>query len=66
LAGHVTPDQVADAVVRAIRENRREVDVAPLGARLAASMPRLVTPIARRLGATAVPRTAVERQLAKR
>lgn len=66
LAGHVTPDQVADAVLRAIKENRREVDVAPLGARLAASMPRLVTPIARRLGATAVPRAAVERQLAKR
>jgi len=66
LAGHVTPDQVADAVVRAIKENRRELDVAPPGARLAASMPRLVTPIARRLGATAVPRAAVERQLAKR
>jgi short-subunit dehydrogenase len=66
MAGHVTPDQVADAVVRAIKENRREIDVAPLGARLAASMPRLVGPMARRLGATAVPRAAVERQLAKR
>jgi short-subunit dehydrogenase len=66
LAGQVTADQVADAVVRAIKENRREIDVAPLGARLAASMPRLVAPMARRLGATSVPRAAVERQLAKR
>jgi short-subunit dehydrogenase len=66
LAGQVTADQVADAVVRAINEDRREIDVAPLGARLAASMPRLVAPMARRLGATAVPRAAVERQLAKR
>jgi short-subunit dehydrogenase len=66
LAGQVTADQVADAVVRAIKEDRREIDVAPLGARLAASMPRLVAPMARRLGATAVPRAAVERQLAKR
>jgi short-subunit dehydrogenase len=66
LAGQVTPDQVADAVVRAIKENRAEIDVAPLGARLAVSMPRLVAPIARRLGALAVPRAAVDRQLAKR
>ena len=66
LAGQVTPDQVADAVVRAIKENRREIDVAPLGARLAVSMPRLVAPIARHLGATAVPQAAVDRQLAKR
>ena len=66
LAGQVTADQVAAAVVRAIKEDRREIDVAPLGARLAASMPRLVAPMARRLGATSVPRAAVERQLAKR
>jgi short-subunit dehydrogenase len=66
LAGQVTPDQVAEAVVRAIKEDRREIDVAPLGARLAVSMPRLVAPLARRLGATAVPRAAVDRQLAKR
>ena len=66
LAGQVTPDQVANAVVRAIKENRREIDVAPLGTRLAAAMPRLVAPMARRLGATAFPPAAVERQLAKR
>ena len=66
LAGQVTPDQVAEAVVRAIKENRLEIDVAPLGTRLAAAMPRLVAPMARRLGATAFPPAAVERQLAKR
>ena len=66
LAGQVTPDQVAEAVVRAIKENRREIDVAPLGTRLAAAMPRLVGSMARRLGATAYPPAAVSRQLAKR
>jgi short-subunit dehydrogenase len=66
LAGQVTPDQVAAAVVRAIKENRREIDVAPLGTRLAAAMPRLVGSMARRLGATAYPPAAVARQLAKR
>ena len=66
LAGQVTPDQVAEAVVRAIKENRSEIDVAPLGTRLAAAMPRLVAPMARRLGATAFPPAAVARQLAKR
>ena len=66
LAGQVTPDQVADAVVRAIKESRQEIDVAPLGTRLAAAMPRLVGSMARRLGATAYPPAAVARQLAKR
>jgi short-subunit dehydrogenase len=66
LAGQVTPDQVAEAVVRGIKEDRLEIDVAPLATRLAASMPRLVAPMARRLGATAFPPAAVKRQLAKR
>lgn len=66
LAGQVKPDQVAEAVVRAIKENRAEIDVAPLGTRLAAAMPRLVGSMARRLGATAFPPAAVARQLAKR
>jgi hypothetical protein len=66
LAGQVTPDQVAEAVVRGIKENRLEIDVAPLATRLAASMPRLVAPMARRLGATAFPAAAVKPQLAKR
>ena len=66
LAGQVTPDQVAVAVVRAIKENRAEIDVAPLGTRLAVAMPRLVGSMARRLGATAFPPAAVARQLTKR
>jgi short-subunit dehydrogenase len=66
LAGQVAPDRVAAAVVRAIKENRPEIDVAPLGTRLAAAMPRLVGSMARRLGATTFPPAAVARQLAKR
>jgi short-subunit dehydrogenase len=66
LAGQVTPEQVAAAVVRAIKENRSEIDVAPLATRLAVAMPRLVGSMARRLGATAFPPAAVARQLAKR
>ncbi len=42
LAGQVTPDEVAAAVVKAIKENRAEIDVAPLSARLAVTAPRLV------------------------
>ena len=66
LAGSVTPEQVADAIVKAILDNRSEIDVAPLGARLAVAWPHLVGTLARRLGATAVPQLAVDRQLAKR
>jgi short-subunit dehydrogenase len=66
LAGHAAPSQVADAVIRAIKEGRVEVDVAPLGARLAAAAPTLVGSVVRRLGATAVPADGVQRQLVKR
>ena len=66
LAGLVTPDQVAAAVIRAIKENRAETDVAPLSARLAVTAPRLVGSLAGRLGATAFPPEGVEPQLAKR
>jgi short-subunit dehydrogenase len=66
LAGHAAPSQVADAVIRAIKEGRVEVDVAPLGARLAAAAPTLVGSVVRRLGATAVPADGVHRQLVKR
>jgi short-subunit dehydrogenase len=66
LAGSVTPEQVADAVVKAILSDRAEIDVAPLGARLAVAWPRLVGTLARRAGATAVPTLAVEKQRAKR
>jgi len=57
---------VAEAVVQAIRSERAEMDVAPLGARLAASASRSIGMVARRLGATAIPPTAVQHQLAKR
>jgi short-subunit dehydrogenase len=66
LAGQVTPDEVAVSVIRAIKENRAEIDVAPLSARLAVAAPRLVGSLARRLGATAFPPEGVEPQLAKR
>ena len=66
LAGQATPEQVAEAVIRGIRENRGEIDVAPLGARLAAASPHLVGAVARRLGATTVPAAAVDHHLAKR
>ena len=66
LAGQATPEQVAEAVIRGIRENRVEIDVAPLGARLAAASPHLVGVVARRLGATTVPAAAVDHHLARR
>lgn len=40
--GTVSPDQVAAAVVRAIRRNRAEIDVAPIGLRLGAVFGSLV------------------------
>lgn len=66
LAGQVTPDQVAAAVIKAIKENRAEIDVAPLSARLALASPRLVGALAGRLGATSFPPEGVDPQLAKR
>jgi short-subunit dehydrogenase len=53
-AGTVTPDAVADAVVRAIERNRGEVVVAPVGLRagaLAANLaPDLAAAVSRKLG----------------
>jgi len=66
LAGLVRPAQVADAVLSAITGDRAEIDVAPLGPRLATAMPSLVGRLARRLGASDIPAAAVERQLVKR
>jgi hypothetical protein len=66
LAGQVTPDEVAAAVVKAVKENRAEIDVAPLSARLAVIAPTLVGSWAGRLGATSFPPEGVEPQLAKR
>ena len=67
IAGEVTPAAVADAVLRAIRQNRREIQVAPiravLGSRLLNLLPGLTE-----IGppATTHPDQAVERQLHKR
>jgi short-subunit dehydrogenase len=53
--GTRTPDDVARAVVRAIEENRSEVDVAPLPVRLGSAVqglvPELAARVQRRLGA---------------
>ncbi len=66
--GEVTPGEVADAVLKAIRGDRSEVTVAPLlaklGSRVLMAAPELVHRIAR--GAGALPEAAVERQLDKR
>ena len=49
VGGLVTPAQVADAVIRAIRHNRAEIDVAPalarFGATLAVALPAAILPL---------------------
>jgi short-subunit dehydrogenase len=66
-AGETTPEQVAEACVRAIRENRAEVVVASpfqrLLGQLALVFPAQMQPLLRM---SAVPREAIERQLPKR
>jgi short-subunit dehydrogenase len=56
--GTRSPDDVAAAVVKAIEQNRAEVEVAPLGLRLGATLagvaPELAAAAARRLGSTQV------------
>jgi short-subunit dehydrogenase len=47
--GTRSPDQVAQAVVRAIEDNRAEVDVAPIGLRLGASLAGLAPELAARM-----------------
>jgi short-subunit dehydrogenase len=53
--GTKTPEDVANAVVSAIERNRAEVEVAPLGVRLGATLtslaPELAASVQRRLGA---------------
>jgi short-subunit dehydrogenase len=53
-----TPEDVADAVVRAIRRGRAEIDVAPIelrvGAAIAGLAPGLALPLQRRLGGVQV------------
>lgn len=67
--GEVTPAEVADAIVSAVRKDRAEVTVAPLQLRVATRIPMafpelIHTPIAR--GAGGHPDAAVESQKAKR
>ena len=45
-----TPGQVADAVVRAVRDNRGEIDVASVTARVVADLANLAPGIAARAG----------------
>ena len=64
--GTRTPDQVAEAVVRAVEHNRGEVEVAPLGLRLAASLatvaPELAAKVSRRIGSSKIATDVAEGQ----
>jgi short-subunit dehydrogenase len=68
--GTVTPEQVAEAVVKGIERNRAEIDVAPLFLRagtLAGSIaPLTVAKVGRRLGSDRLARDLAERQRPKR
>jgi short-subunit dehydrogenase len=68
--GTNTPEDVGDAVVRAIETDRAEVSVAPLGIRAGAAlgglMPARVNAIQRRLGAQKIADQMSEGQRAKR
>ena len=70
MAGEVTPAAVAEAVLTAIRRDRREVEVAPpaavLGARLGHLLPGVAERVTRRSGASTHPDAAVEAQRKKR
>jgi short-subunit dehydrogenase len=69
-AGTRTPQDVADAVIRAIETGRQEIDVAPLSFRLGARMsglaPGLMTGLQRRLGSHKVGEAMGEGQRSKR
>jgi short-subunit dehydrogenase len=68
--GTKSPEHVAKAVVRAIRHNRAEVDVAPLGLRLSALLsgiaPELVLQSGRLLGTDRIATKFEDRQADKR
>jgi short-subunit dehydrogenase len=68
--GTVSPEAVADAVVRAIERNRGEVDVAPVGLRagaMAAGLaPDLAAAVQRKLGGQKVAEQHVSAQTSKR
>jgi short-subunit dehydrogenase len=68
--GTRTPEDVADAVVRAIERNRAEVDVAPVtmrvGSVLAGLVPDLAAGVARRLGSDDIAQATASGQSDKR
>ena len=68
--GTVTPEQVAEAVVKGVERDRDEVDVAPLSLRagtLAGTLaPATVARVQRRLGSDRIARDIAERQRTKR
>jgi short-subunit dehydrogenase len=68
--GTVTPGEVAEAVLRAIEENRGEVDVAPLGlkagTKVAGLAPELAASVQRRLGGHRIAEQHVVGQADKR
>jgi short-subunit dehydrogenase len=68
--GTVTPEQVAEAVVRGIEAERPEIDVAPFGLRAGALLgslaPVTVARVQRRLGSTRIADAMTEGQRAKR
>lgn len=68
--GTRSPDDVADAIVKAIERNRGEVDVAPLSLRLgtiaAGLAPGLSDRVQRRMGSERITREATAAQLQKR
>ncbi len=68
--GTRTPGQVADAVLRAVREDRAEVSVAPLGLRLGTDLAQLAPALSaraqRRLGGSEIARRMASAQTAKR
>jgi short-subunit dehydrogenase len=68
--GTVAPHEVADAVVRAIEENRGEVDVAPIamkaGTKAAGLAPEFAASVQRRLGGQRIAEQHVAGQTDKR
>jgi short-subunit dehydrogenase len=68
--GTVAPGEVAEAIVKAIEENRGEVDVAPIGMRagtkVAGLAPELAANVQRRLGAQRIAEQHVTGQTDKR
>ena len=68
--GTVTPEAVAEAVVRAIERNRGEIDVAPVGLRAGAKAaglaPDLAATVSRKLGGQKIAEQHVSAQTTKR